>query len=539
MAIPLLHPEYDIVTRSSFDSQDTFNLDEADFVSQTSRAKFFYQGQSLLTRLISNSFVGYHRITSPTRYPRTRRHRCYHRAIARRACFFLYAGLAFLVAFIGLTFLFWPSYTSLPPHYRSLRQAVLQSNSPGRGNPRNEKIFIAAILYDPGGALAAGPWGTAVRDLIHLLGEENVFLSIYENDSGGEGQRALQVLNERLVCNKSIVYEEHFNLTRIPRVTLPDGSQRTRRISYLAEIRNRVLEPLEEPFQPRYDKLLYLNDVMFDPIDALQLLFSTNVDQEGIAQYRAACAVDFINAFKFYDSFATRDLHGYGIGLPFFPWFSSTGSGQSRRDVLEERDAVRVRSCWGGMVAFDAKFFQDSGLPLRMTHRENRFIPALDLPLTNNDPRGPVRFRAEEEMFWEASECCLIHADIQDEPTSMDDITDVGIYLNPFVRVAYDSTTLSWLWTTRRFERLYAVAHDLVTRIAGLPFESPRRVHIAGDEVVENVWVPDAMSSSGGTFQMLKRTASKGGFCGNRGLQVMIEERQAGQDGWEPIPPPK
>jgi hypothetical protein len=191
------------------------------------------------------------------------------------------------------------------------------------------------------------------------------------------------------------------------------------------------------------------------------------------------------------------------------------------------------------MVAFDARFFQDSGSSLRRTHRENRFVPALDLPPTNGDPRDPVRFRAEEEMFWEASECCLIHADIQDEPTSMDDVTDSGIYLNPFVRVAYDSTTHSWLWTTRRFERLYAVAHDLATRIAGLPFESPRRVHIAGDEVVENVWVPDAMSSSGGTFQMLERTANKGGFCGNRGLQVMIKERQVGQDGWESIPPPK
>lgn len=540
MAIRLLHPdEYDLVTRSSFDSQDTFNVDEADFVSRTPRAKSFYQGQSLLTRLISTSFVGYHRITSPARCPRTRRHRCYHRLIARRACFFLYAGLALLIAFVSLTFLFWPSYTYPPPHYRSLRQAVLQLNSPGRGNPRSEKVFIAAILYDPGGTLAGGQWGTAVRDLIHLLGEENVFLSIYESDSGEEGHRALQVLKERLVCNKSIVSEERFNFTRIPKVTLPDGSQRVRRIAYLAEMRNLVLEPLEEPFQPQYDRLLYLNDVMFDPIDALQLLFSTNIDQEGVAQYRAACAVDFINAFKFYDTFATRDLHGYGMGLPFFPWFTSAGSGRSRQDVLEERDAVRVRSCWGGMVAFDAKFFQDSRSSFRRARREKQLVPTLDLPPAKNDPRGPVRFRAEEEMFWEASECCLIHADIQVEPTSMDEVTDGGIYLNPFVRVAYDSTTHSWLWTTRRFERLYAVAHDLATRVAGLPFQSPRRAHLSGDEVVEEVWVPDAMSSSGGTFQMLKRTATKGGFCGGRGLQVIVEDRQLGQDGWESIPPPE
>ena len=56
--------------------------------------------------------------------------------------------------------------------------------------------------------------------------------------------------------------------------------------------------------------------------------------------------MDFINPFKFYGTFASRDLEGYSMGLPIYPWFSSAGKAQSRQDVLDQKDAVRVRSCW-------------------------------------------------------------------------------------------------------------------------------------------------------------------------------------------------
>jgi hypothetical protein len=100
--------------------------------------------------------------------------------------------------------------------------------------------------------------------------------------------------------------------------------------------------------------------VAFDPLDALQLLFSTNQDPKNDhkPRYRAASAVDFINPFKFYDTYAMRDLEGYSMGLPFFPMFSDSDSGQSRKDILAGKDAVPVRSCWGGLFAFDAQFFQ-------------------------------------------------------------------------------------------------------------------------------------------------------------------------------------
>jgi hypothetical protein len=393
---------------------------------------------------------------------------------------------------------------------------VLEKSYAGRGNPRNEKVFIAASLYDRGGELAGGQWGMQLLELIDLLGDQNVFVSIYENDSGETGQNALRELEQKIRSPKSIVFEEHLDPKTLPTVTIPGGDKRVKRIEYLAQVRNKALQPLEENPDIRYDKLFYLNDILFDPMDAVQLLFSTNANEDGVSQYRAACAVDFDNPFKFYDTYATRDLQGYSMGLPFFPWFSTAGNGESRRDVLAGSDAVRVRSCWGGMVAFDANYFQTP-------------------PPTSTTP---VRFRSGQDLFWEASECCLIHADIQDPQTNVEDITDTGIYMNPYVRVAYDRRTLSWLGVTRRFEKLYSFLHNLGNHLVGLPWYNPRRTEGPGQNVQETVWVPDSNQDGGGSFQTVDRVAGNDGYCGRRGLQVIVEDRQPGQKGWEDIPVP-
>ncbi|PWY73059.1 hypothetical protein BO70DRAFT_114983 [Aspergillus heteromorphus CBS 117.55] len=427
-------------------------------------------------------------------------------------------ALGILVALVVLTGAFWPSYTHLPPHYQALRRAAAQPDVHGPGNPHDEKIFIAAILYDRAGTLAGGRWGDALHQLIHLLGPDNVFLSIYENDSGEKGAHALRDLEDRVACNRSIRSEQHLDLHSFPSVTVPGGASRVKRTDYLAELRNRALRPLDDHPEMRYDRILYLNDVVFDPLDVLHLLFSTNINRAGRAQYRAACAVDFTNAFKFYDTYATRDLDGYGIGLQFFPWFTTAGHGLSRQDVLAGKDAVRVRSCWGGMVAFDARPFQR--------------------------PESPVRFRADADLFFDGSECCIIHADIQDPPSrqaiAIAEPADTGIYMNPFVRVAYEERSFAWLGVTRRFERLYPIAHSIASHLAGFPRYNPRRDEIPGQVVTETLWVPDEKDERGGSFKTVDRVADNDGFCtdgfgGYRGLQVIVEDRKPGEDGWEEI----
>lgn len=437
----------------------------------------------------------------------------------RLIIFLLYLIVTVLPTIIIIAYTVFPSYTYPPLRYTQLRTVSEASSTPGRGNPAGQKVFIAASLYDAGGSLANGAWSRNVLNLIDLLGSNNTFLSIYENDSGQVGKHALRKMKERVLCAHSLVSEDHLALEEMPQVTLPDGSKKVKRIAYLAEVRNRALKPLEES-DILYDKILYLNDVVFDPIDAIQLLFATNN-----GRYRAACAVDFIMPFKFYDTFATRDLGGYGMGVPFFPWFSYNGDARTHADVLAGSDAVRVRSCWGGMVAFDARFFQKQPDPT--------LVPETAASESPSNLTAPYKFRAENDLYWDASECCLIQADIQSL-----DAEDRGIYMNPFVRVAYDTQTLSWLWFTRRFERMYTPIHILADMLVSLPAYNPRQIERPGERVEESIWVPNQYVVGNGSFQNVPRLAGHAGFCGRRGLPVMKDDWGLQEQNYRHVPVP-
>jgi len=239
-----------------------------------------------------------------------------------------------------------------------------------------------------------------------------------------------------LVGNVSLV-SEHLPLVDISHITLLSGESRTKRIAFLAEVRNRTLGPLHDS-SSQLDKLLYINDVIFNPIDAVQLLFPTNIDTDGRTQYGAVCAMDFVNSFKFYDRYATRDLEGYEMGVLFFPWFTNSGESFSRKDLLAQKDAVRVRSCWGGMTAFEAGGFQKGNLDIETMSNAGKMASNIaDIKIS------PLRFRYELDPFWDASDCCLIHADLTYLRHGRDSTHDSRIYTNPYVRVAYDSKTIS------------------------------------------------------------------------------------------------
>ena len=298
---------------------------------------------------------------------------------------------------------------------------------------------------------------------------------------------------------------------------MPTRATHIKRIAFLAEVRNRALAPLDAS-PVKFDKVLYVNDVYFDPIEAAQLLLSTNVDANGRASYNAACAVDFINPFKFYDRFATRDLEGYGTGVPFFPWFTSAGDAMTRKDVLAGTDAVRVRSCWGGMTAYEAKWFQNQ--------------------TSSNSDVAPLRFRYDESTFWESSECCLINADLQFRSSGVALPADSGIYMNPFIRVAYDTKTLSWLSLSRRHERLYTLFHEMLNHVAGFPTPNARRLEKPGDKVTDTVWEYDDFNKGllsdaknedfKGHYAQVPRVANVGGFCG--GAQLLVINENPGPD---------
>ena len=527
---PFYYDEYELARRHSSDSdhlydeadlqtQFFFNLDQADFQSRSRTSLSYINRPASLTCSVLSSInpLRLKNIFFRDRHSRVhsklpRRPRLvFHRPSVRSVCS-CYAFAIILLALVLFIALFLqPSYAKPPAHYQSLKTRIQSSEDYGRANPENQKIFIAASLYDDGGHLLGGAWGEAVLKLINMLGNRNVFLSIYETNSGEAASVAQFKFQKRVQCQHNMIMEESPLPEELPRIKLPDGSERTKRIAYLAEVRNRALLPLDEYPEKKYDKLLYLNDVAFDPIEAAQLLLSTNMDEHGKTAYRAACAVDFINPFKFYDTFATRDLEGYSMGVPFFPWFTNAGSGSSRLDVLAGKDAVRVKSCWGGMVAFDAKPFQAN---------------------------PPLRFRATSDIYWDASECCLIHADLLDQSSFEESGDYVGVYMNPFVRVAYSNATLPWIRRVQRVERLFTIPHNLINHLVGLPWFNPRRSEVVGSQVEEKVWVEDKSMKAGGSFKKELREATRGGYCGMRTLQVIKESQRVGEKNWERIAVP-
>ncbi|KAL8723035.1 MAG: hypothetical protein Q9225_000577 [Loekoesia sp. 1 TL-2023] len=532
--------QYNLAVESSSDAGDV-DLDSADFESQgLTTSSYVHRRQTSSSFSILKSLPlllgdalrrrGFQTrgLKRPRRRASSRRDLC-----TRRLWFFFHCCVGALLALILITAVFNPSYTRRPAHYVALRKRALASKDYGRGNPENEKIFIAASIYDKAGKLVDGAWGHALLDLIDLLGNRNVFLSIYENDAGEKAKEALFNFKDRVQCPSEIIFDRHVSLKSVPSIVLPDGSERTKRIAYLAEIRNRALRPLDKPSEAKYDKLLFLNDVVFDPIEIVQLLFATNANENGKSSYLAACAVDFINPFKFYDTFATRDAEGYSMGVPFFPWFPDAGKGVSRKDVMHGKDAVRVKSCWGGIVAFDASYFQANKTA------EEEYPSSINITRTAaTDSTLPIRFRAESDLYWEASECCLVHADLQHASHRALNEEDVGIYINPFVRVAYGTWTLWWLRFTRRIERLYIIPHYVVDHFVGMPRYNPRRTEMGGKEFKERIWVDDTGLVAGGSFQEVSRVAESGGYCGFRTLQLIRDTVRKGEKNWETVPVP-
>jgi hypothetical protein len=112
--------------------------------------------------------------------------------------------LALFVARAVFDAAFFPSYWTLPAHYREFEKRLHEGpTARGRGNPGGQKIFIASniIQHDK----IRGAWGQSLLKLVDYLGPENVFVSIYENDSGPEAPKALAWLRSQLPCEPSSI----------------------------------------------------------------------------------------------------------------------------------------------------------------------------------------------------------------------------------------------------------------------------------------------------------------------------------------------
>jgi len=206
-------------------------------------------------------------------------------------------------------------------------------------------------------------------------------------------------VGNRVITSAGLASPNLFSRARLmpPHPTLcflsVDEKSFVRRIPYLASLRNKLLEPLQE-FQVvgrKFDKVIFFNDVVFRFHDILELLYTKSLN------YDAVCGMDYY--YQFYDLFATRDIEGKPFGSGLFPYAEH----RPTQKLFYHDEPVPVQSCWNGVAIYNAEVF-----------RQGVLFRALD----------PEKELVENE----ASECCLINIDIREKGFS-------SIFINPKVKV--------------------------------------------------------------------------------------------------------
>lgn len=330
------------------------------------------------------------------------------RTLVRSRRLFLRLAISFLffaiTADLIITSHFISSSAQLPP--------ILPSYD---ASARQEKIFIASLHWN-GAELIRRHWAPAVLDLVRHYGPENVYISVVAGGSFDDAESALRELDAELenmrvrrsIVIKNITHEDV--VMRIPAdgeegwVWTPNEKLELRRIPYLAGLRNEVMSKLHELAEEKhgrvvFDKVVWLNDVIFTVQDVVTLIGTRDGD------YSSACALDFSSPPLYYDTFALRDSEGDEPISMTWPYFLSSAS----RDAMIANTPVPVRSCWNGLVVFQADSF----------YRPNSM-------LFRGIPDSLAAYHLE------ASECCLINTDIARG------LWWRGVWLNPNVRVSYN-----------------------------------------------------------------------------------------------------
>lgn len=197
---------------------------------------------------------------------------CFLRSLRRRR-----VRASFILLVVASLYLF----VILPLSLRKAQRTELAEYDASIAHLPQPRVFIAAMLANCA-PLLSKHWIPALLTLIDTLGHENVFVSILENGSVDETKKLLEELKRNLKqqgVSSSIRFEDDFRDGKtfqkdglLDRLLGEQGTSDNwietqagwfpRRISYLAELRNMVLEPLRNTSR-RYDKILFINDVIF------------------------------------------------------------------------------------------------------------------------------------------------------------------------------------------------------------------------------------------------------------------------------------
>ncbi|KMQ81604.1 polysaccharide export protein, partial [Lasius niger] len=160
----------------------------------------------------------------------------------------------------------------------------------------------------------------AVIRLTEAFGPQNVYVSIYESGSWDDSKEMLADLDRELhrrgvphrVDMSDVTHRDEMTKADSDKgegwVDTPRNMRELRRIPYLARLRNKTIQDLLDLHDRgvAFDKVLFLNDVIFSTDDVLNLMDTNGGD------FAAACSLDFAKPPLYYDTFALRDIEGRG-----------------------------------------------------------------------------------------------------------------------------------------------------------------------------------------------------------------------------------
>ncbi|KAJ6250089.1 hypothetical protein M0813_16351 [Anaeramoeba flamelloides] len=303
-----------------------------------------------------------------------------------------------------------------------------------------EKLFVAFICQD-----IAKIWDTlepAFLGLIDFVGTDNIYMSIYSNGNTDITPLLLQIFEKKLdalgVAN-----------TITPQADSNRTAYNHERILYLANLRNKVLEPLT----PEYPKVMFINDIMIQFRDLKNLLL-TPIDYDMVCGLDFQDNPDFFNSshqndkiknmpkkkkknltflnqpgkehyiLSLYDIWAARDAKGDTFSNDY-PWFNDH---KNAKPLIDRGLPVQVYACWNGVVVFKSEpWFKEK-----------------------------IKFRRSNEDECYSSECQLFPQDLWRHGYKK-------IFINPLVQSSYDQINYNHLLKTKYYQNT-VLKNDHITQ---------------------------------------------------------------------------
>ncbi|PWA02153.1 hypothetical protein BB558_001714 [Smittium angustum] len=248
------------------------------------------------------------------------------------------------------------------------------STEPVPVQPVKHKYFFAMNLYNNQEIIPH-----IIQELLRLfeyLGPQNIYFSLYENGSVDSSKPILgmfKIILDKLGIRNTIVLDEE------------EKPRNIHRIEYLAKVRNEAIKPLEtENSDGRiYDKIVFMNDVVFCRNDILELLYQSEHQKSDMT-----CPLDFDvdlenkKGIFFRDVWVARDLSGY----LFYKHLQNIVLHQESMERVKRNLPFQVQCCWNGAVVLNAKpFYEPTKLRFRRSKIEYNECSASECSLMCND----------------------------------------------------------------------------------------------------------------------------------------------------------